>query len=262
MQIRNLRFLFDVPRYWHPAGRAVTIYTNNLSIFFPAGERFFIASVKAHERFVTDAGLKEDVRGFCGQEAIHRREHEAYNRMLAAQGYPVAELERGVERILALVTRVLPKRWQLAATVALEHFTASMGHGLLADARILAGAHPEMAALWRWHAIEENEHKAVAFDVFRAAGGTRFERSFIMLGATIIFWLKVIEQQWRMMHADGIAWDLAEWKQLARFLFVTPGPMRELFSLYLPYFRRDFHPWDFDNRALVARAAAATWEAA
>jgi predicted metal-dependent hydrolase len=153
-EIRDLRFqtLTDVPRHWHGGRRSVTSYFDGLSIFFPLGERFFLASVRAKAKHVKDPALAEAVRAFCGQEGVHGREHERYNAHLAARGYPAAEMEARVGRLLSLVSRRLPMRTQLAATCALEHFTALMGQMILADPRTLDGAHPTMAALWRWHA--------------------------------------------------------------------------------------------------------------
>lgn len=255
MTVRNVRFAIgeDIPRHWHGGRRAVTAFFDNLSVFFPAGERFFVASVRAHERFVKDEALLRDVRAFCGQEGIHGREHVRYNEMLHAQGYPVRAMEERVVRLLRAVRRVTPPRQRLAATCALEHFTALMAQLLLADPRMLEGAHPVMAALWRWHAAEENEHRAVAFDVFRAAGGTYRERVAVMAAATIIFWAKVLEQQVRMMRADGILSSLGEWSALVRFLFVDPGAMSRLVRPYLAYYRPGFHPSDLDCHELVER---------
>ncbi len=253
LEIRNLRFDLGaaVPRHWHGGRRSLTAFFDGLSIFFPEGERFFVKSVRAHAKVVKDPALKRDVNGFCGQEGIHSREHERYNEMLRAKGYPVDELERKVARILAVVSRVLPERLQLAATCALEHFTALMGHMLLGDPRLLAGAHPEMATLWRWHAAEENEHKSLAFDVYLAAGGNDLERSAVMLAATVIFWAKVLEHQARFMAADGVAFSPREWWALGWFLFGDPGGMRRLIPLYLQYYRPGFHPRDIDDGGLL-----------
>jgi predicted metal-dependent hydrolase len=258
LEIRNLRFdLDEVPRHWNAGRKAVTAFYDNLSVFFPAGERFFIASVRAHADRVKDAALARDVKGFCGQEAVHSREHLRYNDMLRRQGYPIDDMERRVIAILDRVGRRTPKRWQLAATCALEHFTALMGHVLLADRELLEGAHPTMAALWRWHAAEENEHKALAFDVYRAAGGNDVERAALMLAATVIFWSKVVEQQARMMATDGIAFSPREWWSLVRYLFVEPGSMRRLIPLYLRYYRPGFHPNDVDDGGLLEAWRAA-----
>ena len=252
LEVRNVRFdLSRVPRHWHGGRRAVTAFFDNLSVFFPAGERFFIASVNAHRAHVRDPRLAADVRGFAGQEGCHGREHERYNELLRSQGYPVRAMEERVVRLLARVRALTPRRWQLAATCALEHFTALMAHLLLSDERMLAGADPTMAALWRWHAAEENEHKAVAFEVFRAAGGSYAERVGLMAVATVIFWAKVLEHQLRMMSVDGTLLSPREWLALARFLFVRPGGMLSLVRPYLAYYRPGFHPWDLDNRALL-----------
>lgn len=253
IEVRNLRFQTSaaVPRYWHGGKRSVTLFFDNLSIFFPHGERFFIASVKAHRHRVSDPALLEAVKAFISQEGIHTREHIGYNKMLAERGFPAEEMEKRVERILRVVSKTLPKRFQLAVTCGLEHFTALMGHFILNDPRLLEGADETMAALWRWHAAEENEHKAVAFDVYKQAGGTTLERSVLMVFTTIIFWAKVLEHQARLMAHEGILFSASEWAQLVEFLFIKPGGMFRLFRFYLDYYRPGFHPWELDNRSLL-----------
>jgi hypothetical protein len=126
-----------------------------------------------------------------------------------------------------------------------------MGEMLLSSRGLLEGAHPAMSALWSWHAAEENEHKNVAFDVFKAAGGSYGMRAISMIGATFIFWTKVIEQQARMMKTDGIHMSASEWIGLVRFLFIEPGGLAPLFPLWLQYFRPNFHPSDIDSSALI-----------
>jgi len=253
LEVRNLRFDVsdEVPRYWHGGRRAVTLFFNNLSIFFPPGERFFIAAVKAHAGKVEDEQLLAQTRAFCAQEGIHSREHVRYNDMLRRQGYPVEAMEDRVERLLARATKSTTARGRLAATCALEHFTALLAHFLLSNDRLLDGAHPVMAALWRWHAAEENEHKAVAYDVYRQTGGGYIERAVAMIFATVIFWAKVFEHQVRLMWADGVLFSPREWYGLFRFLFIDPGGITSLFLPYLEYYRPSFHPWQFDNRGLL-----------
>lgn len=262
LEVRNLKFDVDgsLPRKWHGKSQAVTSFFNNLSIFFPPGERFFIASVNAHRKKVFDDRLLEEIRAFCGQEGIHSREHDRYNAMLRDQGYPVVEMEERIRLLLARLQKRLPKRWRLAATCALEHFTALMGQILLEDPRILEGAHPVMAQLWHWHSAEENEHKATAFDVYMAAGGNYPERTLAMLVATIVFWSKVFEHQVRLMQTDGILFSRTEWQSLLRWMFVEPGWVWPLSRHYLAYFRPGFHPHDIDTRELLEawRASFAT----
>jgi hypothetical protein len=251
LEVRKLRFdMDDVPRHWHAAGRSVGAFLDNLSVFFPAGERFFVHAVNAHLKHVEDPDLLADARAFAGQEGNHGREHRRWN-ALVARHYPVEAMERRVERLLGFVTKRSTRQMQLAATCALEHFTALMGKLLLENPRVLEGAHPTMAALWRWHAAEENEHKSVAYDVYLASGGGYGIRVASMLIATVIFWAKVIEHQARMMKADGTLWSLREHWALFRFLVVDPGTMRGLLGPYLAYFRPSFHPRDIDSDAVI-----------
>jgi predicted metal-dependent hydrolase len=252
-EVRNLQFAVGsrIPRHWHGGRKSITAFFNNLSVFFPEGERFFILAVKAHKHAIQDPQLAAEARAFYAQEGIHSREHVRYNEMLREQGYPVEAMEARLKRLLGRITKRHPPIFHLGTTCALEHFTALMADFLLGDPRILAGADPVMANLWRWHAAEENEHKAVAFDVFTAAGGSYRVRVITMIGATLIFWAKVFEQQVRMMKADGILGSAREWWALAKFLFVTPGGLRRLVPKYFAYFKRDFHPWDNDNSALL-----------
>ena len=250
--VRNLRFALDesVPQYWHGGRRSVSIFLDNLSVFFPAGERFFVKAVRAHQAFVKDEKLQAEVRAFCGQEGVHGREHEHYNE-LVRRFYPTEEMEKRVEALLDHVSARAPEIGQLGVTCALEHFTALLGHFLLRDPRLLEGAHPSMDALWRWHAAEENEHKAVAFDVYRAAGGRYFERVLVMLFASLTFWARIVVHQVRLMRVDGILFSLREWSRLLGFLFVSPGVMRRLIPFYLRYYLPGFHPNDIDSSHLI-----------
>ena len=253
LEVRDLRFSIGetaVPKHWHGGGRAVSIFFDGLSIFFPAGERFFVASVRAHAQYAS-ADLKEEVLRFAAQEGIHGREHDGYNAHLQAHGYPVDRLEPQVHRLLRRAQKRLPRRRQLAITCALEHFTGMMALLLLGDPRNLEGAHPAMQRLWQWHAAEESEHKTVPFDVFRAAGGTEFERLFMMVVTTLFFWAKIAQHQCVLMHADGCLFSAREWWRLFRFLFISPGGMRTIARTWLSYFKPGFHPRDLDDGALL-----------
>lgn len=243
IEVRDFRFPIDeAPRDWHPAGRAVTAYWDELSIFFPRGEAFFVRSVRHYAKQVTDPNLKKDVAAFCAQEGFHGREHVAYNERLARFGLPIAALEKLVGVVLWLATKVLNPRKQLAVTCALEHFTSLMGEFILGRPEVMEGAHPAMKGLWRWHAAEENEHRSVAFDVYRAVGGTWFERSRIMVLVTVAFWSLVALNTFVFMVKRGDLFNVREWWRLFRFQWVDPAGLGTLVKPYLSYFARDFHP--------------------
>lgn len=244
-----------IPRRWHSDRAAVTVFFNNLSTLFPEGERFFIRSVARYRRRIDDPQLLAEVRAFSSQEGVHTREHELYNAMLRSHGYDVDGLERSIRRLLRLprLTGRYASRVSLAVTVALEHWTAMLGHFVLEDDSIMDGAHPQMAALWRWHAAEECEHKAVAFDVYEAIGGGYALRASVMLLASLIFWLRVGRQQWLLMREDGLALDFREWIDLGRFLLVEQRALGRLLPIWASFFRPSFHPWQLDDAHLLDR---------
>lgn len=261
--VRDLRFDFELnqtPPHWHGAGPEVGRFLDNLSVFFPAGETFFIQSVRAFADQITDPELKAAVRDFCAQEGYHTREHRRYNRFLKAQGMPVDALEARVESILKLARATLPKRHQLAITCALEHFTALMAGHVLEDERVLAGSDPELADLWRWHSVEEAEHKAVALEVFKVAGGTYAERAAYMVLATAVFWILVADHQRRFHAADPDLRGLRPYLRVFSWNFIAPGHLRTLIVPWLAWFKPGFHPWQHDNRAeleaMIARLSA------
>ena len=70
------------PRLWHGGRVEATAIYNALSTTFPAGEAFFVESVRAF-RPGTPPQLAAQIKGFTTQEAIHSREHDAFNKRAA-----------------------------------------------------------------------------------------------------------------------------------------------------------------------------------
>ena len=259
MQIarRDVDFVMDparVPRDWCAGDAYETTFMNALSLLFPEGEKFFVESVKQLKHHVTDPVLTEQVAGFIGQEAMHGREHRAFNDLLVAQGFTRApKVEARVRRGLDHARRRLSKKSQLAITCALEHFTAILAEQLLASERLRSEFHLEMLPLWLWHALEESEHKAVAFDVYRAAGGGYVHRSLWMLVTTVMFFAGQAAAHVEMMVSRGILFRPWRWLPGLLHMWLWPGYLSRLAPAYLSYFRPGFHPSDRDNRALVTR---------
>ena len=243
------------PRLWHGGRVEATALYNALSATFPLGEAFFVESVRAF-REGAGAKLAEDIRNFTTQEVVHSREHLAFNRRAADSGYDLTKLEAQVEKRLA-ITRSKPKIVSLAATMALEHFTAILAHELLADPRHLAGAEDATAALWKWHASEEIEHKGVAFDTWLHAtrDWTRAKRwkvkSLVMLYVTRNFVVDRTAGALELMRQDGVEGARA-WARLAWYALGSPGMMRKILSAWVAYVLPGLHPWSIDDRALIA----------
>jgi predicted metal-dependent hydrolase len=245
--------------HWLGGDPIATAFYDALSATFPLGERFFMDSVRRYAHLAYPP-LDNQVAAFLAQEAVHSREHVVFNRQIADQGYDVAAMENRTRARIAFV-KTKPPLVQLAATVALEHFTAILAHALLADPRHLDAAAPEARALWRWHAMEEIEHKAVAFDTFVLAThkihglGRWALRCASMVVATFLLFSNLFASMSSMFETDAIG-GARNWGRVLKFLFGRPGILRQIFPDYLSFYRPGFHPWALDDRALLARSQA------
>ena len=243
----------SLERDWFDNHAFKTAWFNAMSITFPLGEKFFIDSVRHFSDQIDDPKLNEDIRGFCGQEGFHRREHQRYNETLCEQrGYDLAKMEGRLEKNIKRAYKMLSPLERLATTAAFEHITAIMAESALADDNPMTGlAEPVMQELWDWHAAEEMEHKSVAFDVFRAVGGSEALRKRAMRGATTFLLLDVLVGLVHMLRKDGKLWRPRLWWQGWKFLFFKGGILRRVWPAYKEYFRDGFHPWQRDTRPLL-----------
>ena len=258
MQIprRDVNFDLDpatIPRDWANNDGYETTFLNALSLLFPEGEKFFVESVKQHKDRVTDPQLARDVAGFIGQEAMHGREHRAFNDLLVGHGYAEARrVDVNLRQFLKRVRRTLSPASQLAVTTALEHFTAMLAESLLEHSQMRDQIHPEVSPLWLWHALEESEHKAVAFDVYRAAGGGYTRRAAMMMLTSAVFFGYLGVTHARLMATRGILFRPWRWVRGMTRMWIWPAHFTRLVPAYFAYYRPGFHPDDRDTRALLA----------
>jgi len=253
---RDRRFGRDerLQRLWHGGSVEATAIYNALSTTFPQGEAFFVESVRQF-RHGAPAKLADEIRAFTTQEAIHSREHDAFNKRAERSGYDLSKLEQRVEYRLS-ITNSKPPIVSLAATMALEHFTAILAHQLLADPRHLHGADEGTAEMWRWHACEEIEHKGVAYDTWLHAtrDWSRWKRwkvtAKVMLYITRNFLVDRTAGALELMRQDGVTGARA-WAKLLWYLWVAPGMFRKIGGAWFKFFLPGFHPWNEDDRHLL-----------
>lgn len=221
-----------------------------LSAVFPEGEDFFVRSVRAYRDRIDDPELAKQVKGFIGQEAIHGREHRDFNDHLSTLGYPTKAVDRSVKKGLALLTKIAPKSHQLAVTAALEHYTATLAETILRDDEARAEfLTDEARALFTWHALEETEHKSVAFDVFQHVCGKHRVRVGTMWSVHVGFLLAMVSAV-----TVSVAMDPKAWPTLPKSLWNLrshPFFQKPLVERLLDYNRRDFHPDDHDTVELL-----------
>ncbi|MGK2958091.1 MAG: metal-dependent hydrolase [Acidimicrobiales bacterium] len=243
----------ELPRHFINNDIVMSHIVSTLSAVFPEGEDFFVNSVRNYRDQITDPELKKQVAGFIGQEAMHSREHERFNERLAELGYPTLLIHRGVGVLLQLGRKVLPKKVQLAITAALEHYTSTLAEVLLVDpaARGLMDVE-EVQSLFLWHALEESEHKTVAFDVYEEVCGNHFLRAATMTLVTLGFVgggaLMVIVS---MLATDSNARNPRKLRKSLAGLKTSPWLTRKVGQDLRAYNRKGFHPDDHDNKALT-----------
>jgi uncharacterized protein len=245
-------------RHWNGGDAYRSTVFNALSFMFPVGEQFFIDSVRYYAADVQASGntqLLDDIKHFTAQEAIHRHLHAQYNKALEGMGYD-AWVERTLAKMVETFSGKTP-RLNLACTVAYEHYTALLGDGLLRHDSWTRDMDADMKMVWTWHAAEESEHKAVAFDTYEATGGGYALRIFAYLFTSFEFSLYTFIQTCKMLKADGTLWKWSTWRSAWSFWWGHEGVGRHMLGPWLAYFKPGFHPWQHDNRDLLAR-----WEAA
>ena len=255
---RDRHFAFsDVQeRDWLGGDTLKSLIFNALSMTFPAGERFFISSVKRFRPRISGEPLDSQVGAFMAQEAMHTREHVRYNQQMETQGCRATMLQRETQERFEWAQHRYSDLEQLAATCALEHFTAILADELLSNPGLLEGAKTEYRNIWLWHAIEEAEHKGVAFDVFQEVtnGRAYWVRVRSMTIVTVLF-LAHMKRLFSVLLADaGRGGSATSWLRLNWLLWGKPGLFRKMMLKWAAYFRPGFHPWDRDNRARMRAA--------
>lgn len=273
--VRRMNFDFnDVPEYWMNGSAGLTHFMTALSALFPAGEKFFIDSVRAvryHPSIKDDEALQKEISAFIGQEAMHTQEHVNFNASAQKFGHDVEALEKFTDTAIQTAIKTFVKivkpfgmtkdMVDLTATTALEHFTATIASQLLVNKHIQELMTDEtMSTMWYWHAIEENEHKAVAFDVYEGVFGKGIKAyalrtSSLVFAMTLIF---LIQSSFvlRLLKQDKKL-NLDELSVIYKYAYSpSKGIITGMAKEMLAYFKPGFHPNDLDTVGLLK-----TWKA-
>ncbi|CAI3139758.1 MULTISPECIES: metal-dependent hydrolase [Acinetobacter] len=273
--VRRMNFDFnDVPEYWMNGSAGLTHFMTALSALFPAGEKFFIDSVRAvryHPSIKDDETLQKEISAFIGQEAMHTQEHVNFNASAQKFGHDVEALEKFTDTAIQTAIKTFVKivkpfgmtkdMVDLTATTALEHFTATIASQLLVNTHIQELMTDEtMSTMWYWHAIEENEHKAVAFDVYEGVFGKgvkayALRTSSLVFAMTLIF---LIQSSFvlRLLKQDKKL-NLDELSVIYKYAYSpSKGIITGMAKEMLAYFKPGFHPNHLDTVGLLK-----TWKA-
>ncbi|WP_372860759.1 metal-dependent hydrolase [Spongiibacter sp.] len=257
---RNVQFDFniDIKKYWYDDNALMTAWMCALSSMFPPGEKEFIRSIRAFEKQIQDPALQQDIKGFIGQEGFHQLNHKRVNRYLEEKtGLRVTALEQQVSDNIGdmLAAGDFSDAQLLASTVCLEHITAIMGEWMLRNKEIADPAPAIFRELILWHGVEELEHKSVAFDVYMQCVGDRKLLRRVMVATTFGFCIGLLRMQLQLLWWERKLPSLRDLWGTLKFNFGKHGVIRHVFKPYFTFFKKDFHPDNTDESALIAEWA-------
>lgn len=242
----------DIPRYWLDNDPFKSRFFDAMQLLFPEGEKFFISCVRDYKDQITDPELQQQVKDFTYQEGQHAMVHMQFNQRLREQGVAVDHiLERQKGIMFGFFRKYFPRSFTLGQTAAGEHLTALMCHGFFDVKNLMDKADPRVRAMYAWHAVEEIEHKAVAFDVFqKVAKGGYVTRALSMLQVSLSFPLHVFLIMAHMFKVDGVKNRLGVWLRGLWWLYGPGGLYPRLLPHYLVYFMPGFHPWKHGDMSI------------
>lgn len=246
--VRRPEFDFsETPKYWFLDNAALTRFMDGTASLFPDGEMFFVNSVRAVRDQIEDEDLQKEISAFIGQEAMHAKAHREFDAYLAQTGLPIKDCEKVAVRLLGLVKPLHSKKLELAITAALEHFTATWAQRLLTHAATRERMRsPEMRRLFTWHAIEESEHKTVAFDVYKAVGGNYPMRAFAMFLSMALLPPALVYVEFKLLRHDRQLTNVRGWAKGLWNMFGPTGFFSPTIPLLFDYYRPGFHPNDHE----------------
>ncbi|MCO5230508.1 MAG: metal-dependent hydrolase [Chitinophagales bacterium] len=270
IKVRNVKFEFgNVPKHWILNNPFATHFVNSMHVVFPEGEKFFVRSVRRFEKEVKNQQLKKDIKGFCGQEGIHAREHQRFWEVMSEQGLKPEKfanflntymfkkqysVEGMIVNSLNWISPRLGDKMALSITTGLEHYTAIIAKAvfeepILTNKRIA----PEMIELMHWHACEEIEHKAVCFDVLKEIDDDYLLRvSGMVIASLLLFGNIGIGTAYFLWNDTDL--NMKEVKGQASEVnnsIVFDKIRKEFAENLMSYFKRDFHPNDIEESDIV-----------
>ena len=242
----QLNFKLDeAPKFWFGGDPYITRMFDALSLTFPDGERYFIESVRLFRDQITDPDLQHRVADFIRQEAQHGIAHDKMNQVMKDQGMPVDQFISRLNKIFKFELKNRSAQYNIAMTAAAEHLTALMAETFFGTQDTLKQAHPYVRALFAWHAIEEMEHRDVAFDVMKQVGNVpEFTRRGALVMTTALMFGFTLYRTNIMLKYDGFS--MRERLQMnikgLPWFFGKKGTLTKMSKQYRDWFKKDFHP--------------------
>ncbi len=224
-----------------------------LSAAFPAGEKEFIDSVRNYRHRVKNPQLLAQIKGFMAQEGHHQHQHRLVNKELDRLGYNTDKVDRLLNKMINKRLKVLDDKTRLAFTVAAEHVTAIMGSYIINHPEFLNNMETPFKDLMLWHAVEEVEHKSVAFDVYmECEGDIKFLQKITRISTRLLHFR--LSRNMLVLAFGTKYWaSFKEFKNCMQWMFGKKGMWRALRKPYKQFFSENFHPWRDGGAELISK---------
>ena len=242
----------QIPEKWLGKSIVQSHFFNALSTMFPIGEEGFVRSVEYFKDRIKDPYLKRQIKGFRAQEKSHAHIHRLLNNDLEGRGYNIKKMDRIQQERIDFGFRAAGPYFMLATTVAAEHITAVLGEKWLKGEWALDGVDHQMKKVWDWHAVEELDHKSVAFDVYQQVHGGWWLRNRAMFYVQTIFWFQAISRTMYFLKRDGILYRWSTLKEALHYLYTRKWSYLSMLGSFLAFLSPNFHPDNTDDYPLVS----------
>jgi len=175
--VRTMKFDFPDAHEFHPiciAGSSMLSYTHlGLGLLFSYVEPFIVKSIRKVIDQIQDEELKDQADRFVRQETQHYQRHREFNKLVFSHGYP--GLEERCERLNKDYETFYNDKSSQFCVGYLEGFESyttqaalqSLASGLYDHRKNI----PALGDLFKWHMLEEIEHRNVAFDIYESLYG-------------------------------------------------------------------------------------------
>ncbi|TDU25847.1 hypothetical protein DFR24_4292 [Panacagrimonas perspica] len=226
---------------WSRTCPEFAVFINALALHIPHFERYLIKAMRAAREHITDPKLRRDMTAIIGQEAHHAKNFLLFNAALARRYPKVGRHDAEAAKDFADRAEKDSLKQLVGFTAGYETFTFLAGIIILKNyERWFADSDPTLKAMWMWHQVEEIEHGAVAFDVYKQLYGQHeWYRKWTILHALTHIAVQTLKTYPHMAKVEG--WLRNPFKGAAKLWFCVHMLLRLLHAA-LPVFRRNYDP--------------------
>lgn len=172
IEVRPLSFdckkIQDQNPVWSRSHPLFSIFINAMGIHIPHFERYLVRGLRSAKPNIKNEQLVDDIDQINGQESHHARNFLAINRFLTKRYPSVEHFDKRAKAYFEKSLKEDDTKSVLGYIAGYETFTYLSGMIILQNYdQWMKDADPVLRSAWVWHQVEEVEHGAVAFDVFR-----------------------------------------------------------------------------------------------